>query len=125
MLLQPSGLKKSKALDLPLDTPEQMEHSMAVDAALERRTDREMKEVALERAAFNLLAEKIVFALGVIAFVVACVLWIGGAGLIVVSGFGGSGAGAVLMAVSKLTRSPVSSPTPWVSQGTPDIKGER
>jgi hypothetical protein len=125
MLLQPPEHRKFKEPNLPLDTPEQIEHSVAVDGALERRAEREMKEVALRQATFRLLAEKIVFALGVVALLIACVLWILGGCLFLVSGVGTSGAGAALLALIKLARESCASPTPWVSISTPDIKGER
>jgi hypothetical protein len=86
---------EDKQPQLPLDTPEQIQHSLEVDHALARRADRELRQTASQRAKFRLFAEKVAFFLGLIVFIAAAILWIEGHGAVIVSGLATSGLAAL------------------------------
>ena len=111
MLLQPSHSDRLANAELPLDTPEQIEHARAVDDALERRAQRrqeenkaEAGEIANREARFSLLRTKILLAVGLLLLVLlvaaAAGLWCEhqqiGALWLLGSGTGASGAGVWL-----------------------------
>jgi hypothetical protein len=107
MLLQPSDNKSSREPDLPLDTPEQIRHSLEVDAAREsrasvRKTEGEASaiEIANKRASFALTKERTYLAVGLLllsVFLICAVcLWAYGEKTSAVYLLGaGSGAGGV------------------------------
>lgn len=96
---------------MPLETPEQIEFSMLFDNALERRAERrkvetevEAAEVAVARARFHLLCEKIFLGLGLLLLLLvtvgAVLLWLSGeekAALFLIGSGGGLGGAGVLM----------------------------
>jgi hypothetical protein len=94
MLLQPSG-GSSREPDLPLDTPEQIEYSLAVDAALESRAERQKREAEAGSAQFRSWAERVVFFVGLLLTVILCCcgldLWVTGEAVRASAAFGVAG----------------------------------
>jgi hypothetical protein len=100
-MLLSSGDKKPEQTDLPLDTPEQIKHSEDVDGALERRTERETKEVALRDASFQLQAKKILFVAGLAMFIAAWLLWAGGENPVPAFAVGSSGLSGMALSIKR------------------------
>jgi hypothetical protein len=111
MLLPSPESRKSKAPDLPLDTPEQIERWLEVEDALERRARRRIVEgeadgveIGNDRSRLGLTRERIYLVVGLflLAVLLACgvALWIHGetsGALDLLGATGGlGGAGAML-----------------------------
>lgn len=100
----PSVDKRPKETDPPLDTPEQIKHSEDVDRALERRTEREVKEVALRDVGFQLFAKRIVFFAGLVMFIASWLLFMGGDDLFLTLGIGSGGLSGMALSVKGLAK---------------------
>lgn len=116
--LADASLPSVPDIELPLDSPEQIELSLELDGALERRAQRRKVEREVEAAAiandrdrFHLLSEKIYLGAGLLILLLvaigAVLLWLSGeerAALFVVASSSGLGAANLFLRQRRLRR---------------------